>query len=157
MQANAQKYLGKSVEDIIHKAALDPLSLTYPECRLIKDDFRILRALDQIKYQSDRRKWMRARPDLQVKGEQARATVLSSEELRAIQNLQDVYYAKETAHYDANEAKRGQQRPEYLPKEWVQKVIDQGDDKSWGYIFYHYKGQDGWEEFQEQFDDILTM
>lgn len=76
MQANAQKYLGKSVEDIIHKAASDPLSLTYPECRLIKDDFRILRALDQIKYQSDRRKWMRARPDLQVKREQARATVL---------------------------------------------------------------------------------
>ena len=83
---------------------------------------------------------MHTRSDLQVKREQARATVLSPEELRAIQNLQAVYYAKETAHYDANEARRRQQRPEYLPKEWVQKVIDQGGDKSWGYIFYHYKG-----------------
>lgn len=157
MQASAQKYLGKSVENIIHKAATEPRSLTYSECRLIKDNFRILKTLDRLKYHSDRKKWVRARPDLQAKMEQAHAAVLLPEESKALQNLQDVFYNIQTAHYDMNEAKRRQQKPAHLPPEWVQNIIDQGDNKSWGYMFYYHKGQEGWQEFRKQFDNILAM
>jgi hypothetical protein len=156
MQANTQRYLRQSVEDLIHKVAIDPHSLTYAECRLIKDDFHVFDIMEQIKYGKDRRQWIRARPDLQVKREQALAAVLSPTELKALQNLEDVFYFIQTAHYEAKEEKQRHQRPRHLPKEWIQNIIDQGEDKSWGYIFYYYKGQEGWEEFQYQFKDILT-
>lgn len=155
MQATTQKYLGQSVESLIHKAATDPNSLTFPECRLIKDDFRTLKILDRIKYENDRRRWLRERPDLKAKREQAHAAVLSPEESQAVRNLQDVFYFIQKAHYDERQRRRGPQRPRHLPPEWIQNVIDR-DDKSWGYIFYHHKGQKGWEEFQMQFNDLLA-
>ncbi|KAE8361307.1 hypothetical protein BDV27DRAFT_167004 [Aspergillus caelatus] len=123
MQANSQKYLGQSVEDLFRKAVTDPHSLTCPECLLIKDDFNILDLMDQTKYERNRWQWMLGRPDLQAKRE---------------------------------EEKRRHGRPRHLPQEWIQNVIDQGEDKSWGYVWYHRKGQKGWEEFQHQFRDILT-
>jgi hypothetical protein len=46
MQANAQKRLNLSVEDLFHKAATNPDSLTYPECLLMDNDFRIMNLLD---------------------------------------------------------------------------------------------------------------
>ncbi|KAB8072078.1 hypothetical protein BDV29DRAFT_192822 [Aspergillus leporis] len=138
--ANTQRYLRQSVEDLIHKVAIDPHSLTYAECRLIKDDFHVFDIMEQIKYGKDRRQWIRARPDLQVKREQALAAVLSPTERRITRRRR----------------KSRHQRPRHLPKEWIQNIIDQGEDKSWGYIFYYYKGQEGWEEFQYQFKDILT-
>jgi hypothetical protein len=155
MQATTQKYLGQSVESLIHKAATDPNSLTFPECRLINDDFRILKILDRVKYEIDRGIWLHERPDLKAKREKARAAVLSLEESRALKNLRDVSYFVEKAHYEERQRRRGPQRPRHLPPEWVQNVIDR-DDKSWGYIFYHHKGQKGWEEFQKQFNDLLA-
>ncbi|KAL5356667.1 hypothetical protein BJX96DRAFT_171820 [Aspergillus floccosus] len=148
MQANAQKHLRRSVESLIHKATTDPSSLTSPECRLIKDDFRILNILGPIKYENDRRNWLHERPDLEVKREQAHAAVLSPEESKALQNLKGVFFSILMAHYEANEAARKHQRPRHLPDEWIQNVID-SDNKSWGYIFYHHKGQEGWEEFRK--------
>ncbi|KAL4898241.1 hypothetical protein BDV59DRAFT_166490 [Aspergillus ambiguus] len=129
MQANTQKYLGHSVESLLYKAATDPNSLIYSECRLIKDDFHIFSIKDQVKYSSDRRKWSRRRPDLQAKREQARVAVLLPEELKALQNLKRVFFTIEMAHHEANEAERRLQRPRYLPQEWIQNVID-GDNKS---------------------------
>ncbi|KAL4898235.1 hypothetical protein BDV59DRAFT_197174 [Aspergillus ambiguus] len=155
IQANAQKYLGHSVESLLHKAATDPNSLTFPECRLIKDDFRVLSILDRVKYENDRARWLHERPDLKTKREQAYTAVLSPEESQAVKNLELVFYPILTAYYDERERRRGPQRPRYLPQEWIQSVIDR-EDKSWGYLFYHHRGQEGWEEFQWQFNDFLT-
>ncbi|KAG2414551.1 hypothetical protein HFD88_003742 [Aspergillus terreus] len=155
MQATSQKYLEQSVESLIHKAATDPNSLTFPECRLIKDDFRTLKILDRIKYENDRGIWLHERPELKAKREKARAAVLSLEESRALKNLRDVSYFVGKAHYDERRRRRGPQRPSNLPPEWIQSVIDR-DDKSWGYIFYHHKGHEGWEEFQKQFNDLIA-
>ncbi|KAE8132905.1 hypothetical protein BDV38DRAFT_274710 [Aspergillus pseudotamarii] len=144
------------VEDLFYKAVTDPHSLTYAECRLIKDDFHVIGIMDQLKYANDRRKWIRARPDLQAKREQARTAVLSTIESQAYQNLDDVFYSIQMAHYDVVEERRRHERPSHLPKEWIQNIIDQGEDKSWGYIWYHYREQELWAEFQHQFEDILT-
>ncbi|KAB8077669.1 hypothetical protein BDV29DRAFT_45611 [Aspergillus leporis] len=152
MQGNAHKHLGLSVEDLIQKAATAPLSLTYSECRLIRDNFRILRLGDM----SNRWIWPLKRPDLETKRTQAQAAILTSKELQALRNLDEVFYEKEKTELDGREAKR-QRRPAHMPKEWVQKIIDEGDDKSWGYIFYHHKAMVGWDDFKELFDGILAM
>ncbi|KAE8317736.1 hypothetical protein BDV41DRAFT_572615 [Aspergillus transmontanensis] len=111
-----QKYLRQSVEDLINKAAIDPYSLTYAKCRLMKDDFHVLGIMDELKHASDRRHWMRARPDLQAKQEQARTAVLSPMESKAFETLEDMFYSILTAHYDAREEKRRHERPRHLPQ-----------------------------------------
>lgn len=40
MQANTLELFGMLVETLIDKAAVAPVSLTYPECRLVRDNFR---------------------------------------------------------------------------------------------------------------------
>lgn len=152
MQANAHKHLGLSVADLIQKAATAPLSLTYPECRLIRDNFRILRLGDM----GNRWIWPLKRPDLETKKTQAQAAILTSKELQALRNIDGVFYEKEKTELDGREAKR-QQRRGHVPKEWVQKIIDQGDDKSWGYIFYLHKAMAGWEDFKELFEGVLAV
>lgn len=87
MQANANRYLGMSVEDLFRKAGGDPHSLTYPECRLIRHNFRIIGILDQ----GDRFSWRWKRPDLYTKRNQAREGVLTSTELYAVQGVEEIF------------------------------------------------------------------
>ncbi|KAJ5177042.1 uncharacterized protein N7482_002919 [Penicillium canariense] len=139
MQSNAHKYLGLSVEDLVQKAALSPDSLTYPECHLMYDCFRILR------YDGHSAK------------KQAEAAILTSEELQALRNLDKVYYEKQKKQFGENQAKleaERQQRPEHMPKEWVEKIID---NKRWGYVLYRHRAMDGWEDFKALLDGVLAM
>ncbi|KAJ5912984.1 hypothetical protein N7504_001867 [Penicillium tannophilum] len=153
MQANANKYLGISVEDLFRKASGDPHSLTYTECRLIRDNFRIIGILDQ----GDRFSWRRKRPDLYTKRNQAREAVLTSTELHAIQAVDELFYQKQEEAFEANEEKRQQKPPPHMPREWVQKIIDRTDDKSWGYVFYYPKGMAGWGALMEIFKGVFEM
>lgn len=157
MQANAQEYLNLSVDDLFHKAATNPDSLTYPECRLMDNDFRIMKLLDQVKYSNDRMRWGVERPDLIEKRNQARAIVLSPVEVQAFDNLRDekLLFAKQRAHFAALQAKR---KPLAMPRGWIQNVLDQeGEMKTFGFVIYHPKVQDKniWEKFREKFDEIL--
>jgi len=153
MQANANKHLGMSVEDLFRKAGGDPHSLTYPECRLIRDNFRIVRFLDH----GDRFSWQLKRPDLYTKRNQAREAVLKSTELHAVQGVDELFYQKQREAFKANEVKRQQKPPPHMPREWVQKIIDRTDDKSWGYVFYHPKSMDGWDALMEIFKGVFEM
>lgn len=152
MGTTTQKALGISVDELVQKAATTPDSLTYPECRLIRDNFRMLGYRDL----SDRWECPFIRPDLQTKKRQAEEVALPSLEREAIRNLNEVFYEKETTELGARHAKR---KPLVfgMPPEWIQRIIDQGDDKSWGYIFYHHKDIAGWKEFLELFDSMLDM
>lgn len=155
MQANTNNHLGMSVEDLLQKAATDPHSLTYPECRLIDDNFRIMGFDDR----GDRYTWRWKRPDLFNKKKQAREAILTSNELHAIQSVDEVFYKVQSEEFKAREAKR-QQRPRpplHMPREWVQKIIDRKEDKSWGFLFYHHKAMAGWDEFMEIFNGVLEM
>ena len=153
-QANSQKFLGQS--DLFHKAATDPPSLTCPEYLLIKNGFHILDLIDQTKYERNRWQWMLIQPDLQAKRERALAAVLSPTESKVLQNLEDVFYFIQKAHNKAREENRRHERPRHLPQEWMQNVVDQREDKSWGYVWYRRKGQEGWKDFQHQYKDVLT-
>lgn len=152
MEATTQKALGISVDELVQKAAMTPESLTYPECRLIRDNFRMLGYRDL----SDRWEWPFMRPDLQTKKRQAEEAALPSLEREAIRNLNDVFCEKETTELGVRHAKR---KPLVfgMPPEWIQRIIDQGDDKSWGYVFYHHKDIAGWNEFLELFNSMLDM
>ncbi|KAJ5552815.1 hypothetical protein N7494_002193 [Penicillium frequentans] len=153
MQANAKKHLGMSVEDLFRKASGDPHSLTYPECRLISDNFRIIGILDD----GDRFTWRRKRPDLYTKRNQAREAILTPTELYAIQGVDELFFQIQQEDFEANEAKRQQKPPPHMPREWVQKIIDRTDDKSWGYVFYHPQGMAGWDALMEIFKGVLEM
>lgn len=153
MQANAKKYLGMSVEDLFRQAGGDPHSLTYPECRLIRDNFRIIGLLGD----GDRYTWQGKRPDLYTKRNRAREAILTSTELHAIQGVDELFHQKEQEAFEANEAKRQQKPPPHMPREWVQKIIDRTDDKSWGYVFYHPRGMAGWDALMDNFKGVFEM
>lgn len=153
MRANASNHLGMSLEDLLQKAATDPHSLTYPECRLIRDKFRIMRLFDS----GNRFAWRWKRPDLYSKRNQARDAILTQTELQAVRAVDEVFYQKQSAEFKAIKAKRQQEPPPHMPREWVQKIIDRKDDKSWGYIFYHHKAMAEWDEFMEIFNKILEL
>ncbi|PKX97741.1 uncharacterized protein P174DRAFT_458340 [Aspergillus novofumigatus IBT 16806] len=133
MEETSQKYVGKSLQDLIHTAANDPRALTYAECRLIDEDFKILRTLDGVKYRNDRRKLMIWHQDLWNKWQQARAAVLSPDELKAIENIRqpEVYLAKLKAYSNPNA-----ERYWTHPPDWVQRILDR-KGKGWGYVVYH--------------------
>ncbi|OGE52804.1 hypothetical protein PENARI_c009G00623 [Penicillium arizonense] len=157
MQANAQKHLNLSVDVLFHKAATNPDSLTYPECLLMDNDFRIMNLLDQAKYSNDRLRWETERPDLSEKKNQARAIVLSPVEAKAFANLRDdnIFFPKQMAYYAALQAKR---KPLTMPRGWIRNVLDQeGEVKTFGFLFYHPKDQENslWEKFREKFDEFL--
>ncbi|KXG46824.1 uncharacterized protein PGRI_035700 [Penicillium griseofulvum] len=157
MQANAQKHLNLSVDDLFHKAATNPHSLTYPECLLMDNDFHILSLSDQFMFNKDRLRLSVERPDLTEKMNQARAIVFSPIEAKAFANLRDdnIFFAKSTAYHKALEENR---KPLTMPREWVKNVLDQeGEMKTFGFVFYHPKYQEKglWEKFREKFDEIL--
>jgi hypothetical protein len=152
MEATTQRALGISVDELIQKAATSPQSLTYLECRLIRDNFPMLGFKDI----DDRWDWPLLRSDLQTKKRQAEEAALLSPERQAIRNLNEVFYEKEATELDVRHIKR---KPLVvgMPPEWIKKIIDQGDDKSWGYIFYYHKDIAGWKDFAELFNSILDM
>ncbi|GAQ47700.1 similar to An14g07400 [Aspergillus niger] len=152
MQANTTKYLGMSVENLLQKAATDRQSLTYAECRLIHDHFRITRILDN----GDQFAWLQMRPDLYDKLKQAQEAVLSPIELQAVQAVNEVYPQKKYDEYMARHEKR-KQEPFPDLKDWVRKIVLREDDKSWGYVFYHQKGMARLDEFRALFAEVLEM
>lgn len=157
MQINAQRHLNLSVDDLFYKAATYPDSLTYPECLLLDNDFRIMKLLDQVKYSNDRRRWEAERPDLIEKKNKARAIVLTPLETKALANLRDndILFLKQVAYYDTLQAKR---KPLTMPREWIKNVLNQeGEIKTFGFVFYYPKDQEKSlrEKFREKFDEIL--
>ena len=156
MQSNTHKYLGLSVEGLFHKAAITPDSLTYPECRMLRDCFHILRR-DGLYPVQDRWWFFHQRPALDAKKKQAEAAILTSDELQALRNLDNVFLEKEMKELDERQAKRKaerQRRPPFTPQEWVERIID---NKRWGYVLYRHQVMNGWEDFKALFDRVLAM
>ncbi|RLM00097.1 hypothetical protein CFD26_107574 [Aspergillus turcosus] len=79
MQENTRMYLGKSVEELFQKAITSPGALTFAECRLVRDDFRVLKRMESVDC-STRKIGRARRPDLEEKWKAACAAVLSQEE-----------------------------------------------------------------------------
>lgn len=156
MEENISKYLHRTVDELFQTACNNPDALTYPDCRLIDDDFYIMRLWDASGRQES--KWRRedASPSLKAKWEQARAAVLSTEEARALENVNRVIYFKTKAYkqpiIEADE--RGRE----LPPPWVQRIIDQRGEKSWGYIIYRSSDEDepgDWAGFRRKFRQVV--
>lgn len=82
---------------------------------------------------------------------------MTSEELRALRNLENVFIEKEIKELNERQAKRKAeelQRPLGTPREWVEKIID---NKRYGYILYRHRAMDGWEDFKTLLDGVLAM
>ncbi|KAF4212023.1 hypothetical protein CNMCM8980_010006 [Aspergillus fumigatiaffinis] len=163
MEETSQKYVGKSLQDLIHTAANDPLALTYPECRLVDDDFKILGGLDAAKYKNDRIERMIERRDLWNKWQQARAAVLSPDELKAIKNIRqpEVYLAKQKAHN--RPFLEAEERSRTHPPDWVQRILDR-DGKGWGYVIYRPSivheeegAKEAWRACWDNFNELLSF
>ncbi|RLM00096.1 hypothetical protein CFD26_107548 [Aspergillus turcosus] len=150
MEETTQKYLGKSLQDLIHTAANDPLA------------FRILRNLDAGKYKSDRMGRKIKRRDLWNKWQQARAAVLSPDELKALENLKlpGVYLAKQKAHNKP--IIEAEERSRTHPPDWVQRILDR-DGKGWGYVIYRPSivhedegTKEAWRACWDNFNELLS-
>jgi hypothetical protein len=152
MQANSTKYLGMSLENLLQKAATDRQSLTYAECRLIRDYFRITPTLDK----GDRFAWPQMRPDLYDKLKQAQEAALPPIELQAVQAVNEVFSQKQ---YDDLEARYEKRKQEPFPdlQDWVRRIVVRENDKSWGYVFYHQKGMARLDKFRALFTEVLEM
>jgi hypothetical protein len=133
MEETTQKYVGKSLQDLIHTAANDPLALTYAECRLINDDFHIHGYPESYEYRRDRMNRMIERRDLWNKWQQAKAVVLSPDELKAVENVKDVFLEKQRAH--RKPIHEAAERRWTHPPDWVQSILDR-EGKGWGYVIY---------------------
>lgn len=156
MQFNAHKYLGLSVEDLFHKAAITPDSLTYPDCRMLRDCFRILRG-DGLYPVQDRWWFFHQRPALDAKKKQAEAAILTSDELQALRNLENIFVEKGIKELTERQEKRkaeSQLRSPFAPVEWVEKIVD---NNRWGYVLYRHRAMDGWEDFKALPDGVLAM
>lgn len=155
MEAKSLKLLGLSVEDLFQKAATAPSTLTHPECCLVQDNFRVIAFLNR----GDRWGWIMRRPDLLSKKKQARDSILTPTELEAIRNVEANADRLRKLALDERNKKFDCyiDQPYDTPLKWIQRVIDQGDDKTWGYVFYHHRdmaGQ-GWDDFLEDFNGML--
>ena len=153
MDATTQKAVGISLDELFQKAATTPELLTYPECRLMRDNFRMLGFWDR----GDRWKLPYSRPELVAKKEQAEEAALVSPEREAIRNYNAVFLEKHQAAHHERRAKDKPEMPYGTPPEWVQRLIDQENDKYWGFIFYHHKDIAGWNEYLEVFNQLLKM
>jgi hypothetical protein len=160
MQENAQRYLGESVEELFQKAIANPEALTFAECRLVRDDFHVLKVLESVDRGS--RKLGRARrPDLREKWKAACAAVLSREEQQAMRNMgPEKYHTVQEAHFAP--IREARQRARTVPPEWVKKILER-EDKAWGYVIYHPRilpgnqhAREVWENFQEVFNEGLV-
>ncbi|GIJ86353.1 hypothetical protein Asppvi_005241 [Aspergillus pseudoviridinutans] len=161
MEETSQKYVGKSLQDLFHTAANDPLALTYPECRLFKDDFHILRSLDSVKYSTDRMHRRIARQDLSDKWQQARAAVSAPDELKARENALEVYLEKLKAH--SKPLIEAGERYWTHPPDWVQKILDR-EGKGWGYVIYRpsiiheeESTKEAWRACWDYFNELLSF
>ncbi|RJE22167.1 hypothetical protein PHISCL_05487 [Aspergillus sclerotialis] len=156
MEENVSKYLHRTVDGLFQTACNDPDALTYPDCRLIDDDFCIMRLWDASGRQES--KWHReeASPSLKAKWEQARAAVLSTEEARTLENVNRVIYFKTKAYKQP--ITEADERARKLPTPWVQRIIHQRGERSWGYIIYCFSDEDkpgGWAGFAVSFARLL--
>ncbi|KAJ5223176.1 uncharacterized protein N7469_009416 [Penicillium citrinum] len=156
MQANAKRFLGISLEDLLQKAVTNAESLTYAECRLVRDQFRIKRMIE-MGDGWNRSQWSRKCPNLFTKRFQAQEAILTANELKAVQAVDEIFYRKQNEELEAREAERQKKPPQDMPQEWVQNIIDREGDKSWGCVFYHQKTMAGWNEFMELFSAVLEM
>ena len=153
MQANSQKHLGMSIKDLLQKAATTPQSLTYAECHLIHDNFRIVGTLEK----GDRFSWPLQRGDLYTKRQRAQEAILTPIELQAVRAVDQVYHKVQRETLEARDEKRKQKPPMHMPKEWVQTIIDRKDDQDWGYVFYHQKSLTGLDEFLALLAEVREM
>lgn len=121
---------GGTREELARKAAHDPDSLTYPECRLLWDNFHIM-----TMWEADttfEREW--ALPEEEESRRQtARQGLMTPDEYKAMENAIMVYYLKHAEYFDPIRAARAEARTK--PPPWVQKLID--NPQTWGYVLYH--------------------
>lgn len=129
---------------------------------MIDEDFRILRNLDAGKYKSDRMGRKINRRDLWNKWQQARAAVLSPDELKALENLKlpGVYLAKQKAHNKP--IIEAEERSRTHPPDWVQRILDR-DGKGWGYVIYRPSivhedegTKEAWRACWDNFNELLS-
>ncbi|KAJ0422708.1 hypothetical protein BJY00DRAFT_310724 [Aspergillus carlsbadensis] len=159
MEARAQKYLGQSVDELIHLAATDTDSLTYPQFLMVSQGFHLIGGLNDVGRWLARSKRAREQPELQGKWERAREAVLSEVEMRAVLNLKDPSLQRRLQAEYFGPRDRAAKEARSRPAPWVQKVIDQdGGGKSWGFVIYCQSLDDSpeWQQFRRRFDEILS-
>ncbi|KAH8698405.1 hypothetical protein BGW36DRAFT_426113 [Talaromyces proteolyticus] len=163
MEENSRKYLGKSLQDLIHLASTDPVSLTYPECRFIHDDFHILGELESVKYSNDQAGRIIDEGERWKKWQKAREAVSSADEFKAVTNVQGTDLYRDKLKEWTEPRIKAEQRSRTHPPDWVQKIID-SDDKAWGYVIYRpfIQGEQSdetkqaWDACWERFNELQS-
>lgn len=135
MESRVQKHLNCLLDDLFHHAATDRDSLTYADCVMIHQDFHLVGKHTQLGRDLWRMHWSNKQPELYTKWERAWAAVLSDLELRAVLNVNDTcfYSQKQSDYFAPKSKKRELERPGQHPPEWIQRIINQGGDRTWGY------------------------
>ncbi|KAL2802726.1 hypothetical protein BJX63DRAFT_437586 [Aspergillus granulosus] len=157
MEVRTQKYLQQSLNNLFEAAATDKESLTYPQFLMIDQGFHLLGRLDTVGRNVEKLKRARVQPQLHAKWKQAREVVLSEIELRAVLNIEVPDFQLRLVTEYSNAKNQARREARSRPAPWIQRVIDQGGEKSWGYVIYCLLLDDSpeWKQFQRRFEEIV--
>ncbi|KAL2004771.1 hypothetical protein VTN00DRAFT_3299 [Thermoascus crustaceus] len=151
---NVRTVTGGTREELIQKAASDPHSLTFPECRLLFDFYHIMSSWDAHNLRAPDR--MVSREDMERRYT-ARQALLSPEEWRALQGAVAVHLDKHNEWFAPINAAREEAKTK--PPKWVQRIID--EQQPWGYMIYHTReaeeagGKEEWEMYVDRYREAL--
>ncbi|KAL4962960.1 uncharacterized protein BDV14DRAFT_97187 [Aspergillus stella-maris] len=153
MEARCQEHLNCSVDDLMQRAAADKETLSYAEARMIWEGFNMLKLTEASERAMSNAQRIWTQKDLWEKHQQALPNVLSVSEIQAHKGVNAPRWI--TTSSDKPGWPKRTSLANRPPEEWIQKIIDQGDDRSWGYAIYCSGMDEGeeWREFRHNFED----
>lgn len=159
MKAQCQEQFRRSVDDLIQAAATDRDSLTHSEARLIRQGFHGIDLLAYTEREAVARRRERFEKPLWDKYQQALVSVLLPVELQGWNAVTDSGWFYEKLKGATMQRKVHNPFVESGPPPWIQRIIDQGGSKAWGYIIYcsGLDSSEAWLNFRNHFDERLSL
>lgn len=155
MEAQCQKQFNRSISDLLQAAVIDRDSLTCSEATLIRQGFHDIDRLAYTERQAVARRRRRFEQLLWDKYQQALGSVLLPVEIKAWNAVTDDEWFNEKLRTSLQHTRNP--FVDSGPAPWVQKIIDQGDSKPWGYIIYCFRLNTRWQNFQSKFNDRVFL
>lgn len=159
MEVQCQTQFRRSVHDLIQAAATDRDSLTHPEARLIRQGFHGIDLLAYTEREAVARRRERFEKPLWDKYQQALVSVLLPVELQAWNAVADSGWFNEKLKGATLQRQVHNPFVNGGPAPWIQRIIDQGDSKAWGYIIYcsGLDSSEAWQNFRTHFDERVSL
>lgn len=159
MEAQCQKQFNRSISDLLQAAVIDCDSLTCSEATLICQGFHDIDWLAYTECQAVARRRWRFEKLLWDKYQQALVSILLPVEMKAWNAVTDDEWFNKKLRTSLQHTRN--LFVDSGPAPWIQKIIDQGDSKPWGYIIYCFglnrNRSELWQDFQSKFNERVFL